>query len=147
MQNQKGPNPTNESQDSSAQKKRRRIPFRPTSAIISSDKIEIEESEILDPEADVTDEDLLLLGDPDLDQDGGVDELIGDDQYLDDTDFDGDPLNEESGRRSGSGGDLDVPDDELENAGSAMEQEDEEKDYFGHNDDVDEAPDMYRNIF
>jgi len=146
MQNQKSPSPNDESLDSSTQK-RRRIPFTPTSAIISSDKIEIAESEIPDPEADVTDEDLLLLGDPDLDQDGGVDELIGDDQFLDDTDFDGDPLNEESGRRAGSGGDLDVPDDELENAGTAMQQEDEENDYFGHKDDVDEAPDVDRNIF
>lgn len=133
----------------SSNQKRRRIPYTPTNAILSSDQIETEESEILDPEANVTEEDLLLLGDPDLDQDGGVDELIGEDQYLDDTDNDGDLLNEGSGRRSGTGGDLDVPDDELDNAGTAMQQEDEENDYFGHIGDGGQAPDADedRNIF
>lgn len=146
MENQKSPdsneilNKPGAGQEPETQK-RRRIPYSPTSAILSSDKIEPDPSEILDPEADVTEDDLILLGDPDLDQDGGVDELIGEDQFLDDTDFDGDPLNEESGRRAGSGSDLDVPDEELDNAGTAMQQEDEENDYFGNLDDDMEAPD------
>jgi len=144
MENQKSPNHTEDSETnngSDAQqqlsKKRLRIPFN---AVLSSTQFETDASEILDPEAEVTEEDLILLGDPDLDQDEGADELVGDEQFLDDTDFEGDPLNEESGRRAGSGSDLDVPDDELDNAGSAMQQEDEENDYFGHLDDDMEAP-------
>jgi len=152
MNNQKIPNhsedlETNNGSDAQQQesKKRRRIPFAP---VLSSTQFETDPSEILDPEAEVTEEDLILLGDPDLDQDEGVDELIGADQFLDDTDFDGDPLNEESGRRAGSGGDLDVPDEELDNAGSAMQQEDEENDYFGNlDDDMESSEDETKDIF
>ncbi|MBC7775450.1 MAG: hypothetical protein H7246_08425 [Phycisphaerae bacterium] len=158
MENQKSPNHNEDLETSNGPdanvandpgtKKRRRIPS-PTNMVSSSEQFETDESEILDPEAEVTEEDLLLLGDPELDQDGGEDELLGNDQYLDDTDFDDDPLNEESGRRAGSGGDLDVPDDELDNAGSAMQQEDEENDYFGNLDEDEEAPedDETKDVF
>ncbi len=146
MENHKGPNhnedlDTNNGSDAQQQqsKRRRRIPYAPVNAVVSSKEFETDDPEILDPEAEVTEDDLILLGDPDLDQDGGVDEMLGSDQYLDDTDFDDDPLNEESGRRAGSGSDLDMPDDELDNAGSALQQEDEENDYFGHLDDEGEA--------
>lgn len=123
-------------------RRRRRISFSGASPLISSDQIETDKSEIPDPEADVTEEDLLLLGDPDLDQDDGADELPGNELYLDDTDFDDDPLNDESGLRAGSGSDLDVPDDELDNAGSGLESEDEENDFFGHLDDADDSRDF-----
>jgi hypothetical protein len=151
MENQKSPNQDNYSDAPNAApqfpgtKRRRRIAGGP---VLSSDQLEADKLTIIDPEAEVTEEDLLLLGDPDLDQDEGVDEIIGNDQYLDDADFDDDPLNEESGRRAGSGSDLDVPDDELDNAGSGMQQEDEENDFFGHHDDDDEAPEKVdTNIF
>jgi len=113
-------------------KKRRRIPYSP---VLSSEQFKSEESGILDLEANVTEEDLILLGDPDLDQDEGADELPGNDQYLDDTDFEGDLLNEESGRRAGSESDLDMSDDDLDYAGSGMAQEDEEDDFLGIPDD------------
>lgn len=109
-------------------KKRRRIPYAP---VLSSEQFKSEESGILDLEANVTEEDLILLGDPDLDQDEGADELPGNEHFLDDTDFDDDLLNEESGRRAGSGSDLDMPDDELDYAGSGLSPEDEENDFFG----------------
>jgi len=151
MENQKSPNQDDYRNAPNAApqypdtKRRRRIVGTP---ILSSDQIEANELAIIDPEAEVTEEDLLLLGDPDLDQDEGADELIGNDQYLDNTDFDDDPLNEESGRRAGSGSDLDVPDEELDNAGSGMQQEDEENDFFGHHDDDDDAPEKVdTNIF
>ncbi len=150
MENQKSPNQDDSHNVPNAApqylgiKRRRRISGAP---VLSSDQIEADELTITDPEAEVTEEDLVLLGDPDLDQDEGVDELIGNDQYLDDTDFDDDPLNEESGRRAGSGSDLDVPDDELDNAGSGMQQEDEENDFFGHHDDDDAPEKKDTNIF
>ncbi len=116
-------------------KKRLRIPYKPPSIVLSSDQLETDEPEIPIPEADVTAEDLLLLGDPDLDQDGGEDELLGNEQYLDDTDLDDDPLNESSGRRFGSGSDLDMPDDDLDSA----DLPDEEDDFFGLPDDEESA--------
>jgi len=95
-----------------------------------------------DPEANVTEEDLTLLGDPNLDQDGGDDELMDNYQGLDDTDLDGDPLNEYAGTISASGEDLDMPDVELDNAGSTMEPlEDEENDYYSLGGDKDSLED------
>ena len=145
-------NPDRSNYDEAAQqpstRKRRRIPYTPASMVLSSDQVDPDEPEIIDPEAEVTEEDLILLGDPDLDQDGGEDELLGTNQYLDDTDFDDDPLNEESGRFAGSGSDLDVPDDELDAVGFDMQQADEGNDYFGALDDEepledDEAKDLF----
>lgn len=95
----------------------------------------------IDPEADVTEEDLALLGDPDLDQDGGDDELMDNYAGLDDTDLDGEPLNEFAGTVSATGDDLDMPDTELDNAGSAMILEDEENDYFSLGGDKDSLED------
>lgn len=85
---------------------------------------------VTDPKAEVTEDDLVLLGDPYLDQDGGDDELMDNYQGLDDTDLDGDPLNEYAGSVSATGSDLDMPDVELDNAGTALTLEDEENDYF-----------------
>ena len=97
---------------------------------------------VADPEAEVTEEDLALLGDPNLDQDGGDDELMDNYQGLDDTDLDGDPLNEYAGTMSATGSDLDMPDEELDNAGTTMEPtEDEENDYFSLGADKDSLED------
>lgn len=96
------------------------------------------ESDVIDPEAEVTEEDLVLLGDPDEDMDGGEDELMEDYTGLDDTDFDGDPLNERTGH---SGLDLDLPDDELHNGGSGLDVEDEENDFFSLGGDKDSLED------
>jgi len=80
-------------------------------------------------EADVTEEDLALLGDPALDLDEGDDEMEGHYLGLDDTDFDGDPLNEHAGTLVATGGDLDLPDPELD-LNDMDGQDDEENDYF-----------------
>ncbi|MEO6038505.1 MAG: hypothetical protein ABIQ93_08830 [Saprospiraceae bacterium] len=97
---------------------------------------------VVDPEAEVTDEDLALLGDPNLDQDGGDDELMENYQGLDDTDLDGEPLNEFAGTISATGSDLDMPNDELESAGTNLDpEEDEENDYFSLGGDKDSLED------
>ena len=84
---------------------------------------------------------MALLGDPYLDQDGGDDELMDNYQGLDDTDLDGDPLNEYAGTVSATGDDLDMPDVELDNAGTAMTLDDEENDYFSLGGDKDSLED------
>lgn len=66
------------------------------------DEVEI----VMGTEADVTKEDLVLLGDEDADMDLGEDELVAN-ARVDDIDDDGDPLNETSGDVSGK--DLDIP--------------------------------------
>ena len=96
---------------------------------------------VADPEAEVTEEDLVLLGDPNLDQDGGDDELMDNYQGLDDTDLDGDPLNEFAGTMSATGEDLDMPDVELDSAGTTGTPEDEENDYFSLGGDKDALED------
>lgn len=85
---------------------------------------------VMGTEADVTKDDLLLLGDPDKDQDMYDDEDLST-AALDDTDFEGDPLNEATGgSSSATGEDLIVPgsedDDDLEDIG----EEDEENNYY-----------------
>jgi hypothetical protein len=87
-------------------------------------------SAVLDPDAEVTEEDLALLGDPDQDMDGLDDEEMANYKGLDNTDFDGTPLNENSRTVATNGLDLDMPGEELDNSGSALEEEDEENDYF-----------------
>ncbi len=49
---------------------------------------------------------------------------------LDDTDEDGTPLNEESGTSAISGGDLDVPGSELDDADERIGEEDEENNSY-----------------
>jgi hypothetical protein len=150
MENQKSPNhhedletnngPDGNSSEANTPRKRRRIAYSPGAIVLSSDKLETNAPETIDPEAEVTEDDLVLLGDPDLDPEEGVDELIGNDPYLDDTYFDDDPLNESIGRRASLGRDLDLSDDELDNAGSGLGEEDEENDFLGQLDDGEDAP-------
>src|SRR5690606_15368042 len=64
-------------------------------------------------DADISEEDLDMLGDKDQDMDGGDDETTASSQ-LDDTDFDGDKLNEAGENRAGD--DLDVPGSEDDDA-------------------------------
>lgn len=71
-------------------------------------------------EADVTQEDLDMLGDPDQDQDGGDDEIV-DRAGLDDTDDDGDLLNEGLSDVDTTGEELDLP---------YSDDDDEENDYY-----------------
>jgi hypothetical protein len=83
---------------------------------------------VMGTEADVTEEDLALLGDADQDMDMSEDELVRK-EGLDDTDFDGDPLNEAAVDEDSTGDDLDIPtDDEDDN--KKVEDDDEENDYY-----------------
>lgn len=94
---------------------------------------------VMGTEADVTREDLVLLGEKDQDMDGGEDELVAKAE-LDDIDDDGDKLNESGSDQSGR--DLDTPEGDEDD-------EDEENDYFSlggdDKDDVDNGtPNEYR---
>jgi hypothetical protein len=82
---------------------------------------------VMGTEADVTEEDLEMLGDPDQDQDMNEDEFI-DKEGLDDTDLDGDPLNEASVSEVSDGDDLDIPEEPADDPKKA--QDDEENDYY-----------------
>ena len=83
---------------------------------------------IMGTEADVTPDDLALLGDPDQDMDMNEDELIRK-EGLDDTDFDGDPLNEAAVDEDSTGDDLDMPEEDNDDPKKAKE-DDEENDYY-----------------
>ena len=85
-------------------------------------------------DADITGEDLEMLGDKDQDMDGGDDETTASTE-LDDTDFDGDKLNEAGERRAGDN--LDVPGSELDNSNEKIGEEDEENNYYSQSDNKD----------
>ena len=85
---------------------------------------------IMGTEADVTEEDIVLLGDPDQDMDGGDDEMFAK-AGLDDTDNEGDPLNEAEMNMASTGDDLDMPGDNPNDPNrDSMGQGDEENDYY-----------------
>ena len=85
---------------------------------------------VMGTEADVTKEDLALLGDPDQDLDQGEDELVLK-AGLDDTDNDGDPLNEASTDDDTTGDDLDIPEADDDDAQQdALGEGDEENNYY-----------------
>jgi hypothetical protein len=81
---------------------------------------------VMGTEADVTEEDLALLGDADQDMDMNEDELVRK-EGLDDTDFDGDPLNEAAVDEDSTGDDLDIPTGEED---TKKDEDDEENDYY-----------------
>jgi hypothetical protein len=91
--------------------------------LAEDDNVEI----VMGTEADVTEEDLALLGDPDQDMDMNEDELVRK-EGLDDTDLDGDPLNEAAVDEDSTGDDLDMPNEGDDDA--RKEIEDEENDYY-----------------
>ncbi len=82
---------------------------------------------VMGTEADVTEEDLAMLGDKDQDMDMNEDELVRK-ESLDNTDLDGDPLNEAAVDEASTGEDLDMPDSGDEDA--RKEMDDEENDYY-----------------
>jgi hypothetical protein len=85
---------------------------------------------VMGTDADITADDLTLLGDRDQDMDMNEDELIRK-EGLDDTDADGDPLNEAATDEDSTGDDLDIPDaDNSEPDADAMGQGDEENNYY-----------------
>lgn len=88
---------------------------------------------VMGTEADVTKEDLELLGDKDQDMDEGDDEMMAR-STLDNTDEDGIPLNEASGKEVKTGEDLDVPGSELDDSNEDIGEEDEENNYYSQSD-------------
>jgi hypothetical protein len=94
--------------------------------LADDDDIEI----VMGTEADVTAEDLILLGDKDQDMDMGDDELTVM-EGLDDTDFEGDLLNEGVSNGATAGGELDIPEaDDGESDADSTGQGDEENNYY-----------------
>ena len=83
---------------------------------------------VMGTEADVTPEDLALLGDPEQDMDMNEDELVRK-EGLDDVDLDGDPLNEAAVDEDSTGDDLDIP-EEDDHDDPKKDTEDEENDYY-----------------
>ena len=101
---------------------------------------------VMGTDADVTRDDIAMLGDNETDMDDGEDERIPK-EGLDDIDNDGDPLNEGPVNISSTGEDLDIPKDDEEE--DEMEG-DEENDYYSlGGDDKDDndngTPNEYRN--
>lgn len=102
---------------------------------------------VMGTEADVTKEDLAMLGDPDKDMDDDEDERIPS-EGLDDVDNEGDPLNEGRSGIASTGDDLDIPKDDDPDNEDEMEG-DEENDYYslGGDDEDDNdngTPNEYR---
>jgi hypothetical protein len=98
--------------------------------VVNGDDILDEEEDvaiILGTEADVTEEDIELLGDPDEDLDLNEDEDANRRVKLDNTDFDGDPLNEDLDE---TGEDLIVPGSEDDDLLEEIGEEDEENNLY-----------------
>lgn len=85
-------------------------------------------NEAIDPETDVTPEDIEMLSAADQHRD--IDDPEIEAAKLDTTDEDGDPLNEGSGTYGETGADLDVPGSELDDRDENNGSEDEENNYY-----------------
>jgi len=115
-----------------ADKKKLQEPINPKEVTgVSPDETKGEDIDdlgiVMGTEADVTEEDLAMLGDKDQDMDMNEDELVRK-EGLDDTDFDGDPLNEAAVDEDSTGDDLNIRDSGDEDA--RKEMDDEENDYY-----------------
>lgn len=84
--------------------------------------------ETVDPDTDVTPEDIAMLTAADQNRD--MDDPDEEETLLDTTDDDGDPLNEPIGSYGATGADLDVPGSELDEGNEAIGEEDEENNYY-----------------
>jgi hypothetical protein len=97
----------------------------------------------METDADVTQEELELLDRAERGLDNSDDETAPMRAHLDETDEDGDLLNEASGREGMLGADIDVPGAEENTKDDAMGQGDEENDYYSlgsdNNDNVTEG--------
>lgn len=83
-----------------------------------------------DPDADVTAEDMMMLDRADRGIDESDDAQAPLRAQLDETDEDGDPLNEAAGREGMLGDDIDVPGSEADDANENIGEEDEENNYY-----------------
>ncbi|RYD51177.1 MAG: hypothetical protein EOP52_12335 [Sphingobacteriales bacterium] len=90
-----------------------------------------------DTEADVSDEEKMLLDDAERGIDRSDDEQAPLRAHLDETDDDGDPLNEAAGREGFIGDDLVVPGSEADDMAENIGAEDEENNYYSLDDNND----------
>ena len=84
--------------------------------------------ESIDPDADVTPEDIAMLSAADQNRD--MDDPYSEESLLDTTDEDGDPLNETQAAYGQTGIDLDVPGSETDDGNENIGEEDEENNYY-----------------
>ena len=84
--------------------------------------------ENIDPETDVTAEDVAMLTAADQNRD--MDDPDSEESMLDTTDEDGDPLNQPRGSYGTIGADLDVPGSESDDGNENVGDEDEENNYY-----------------
>lgn len=93
-----------------------------------------------DLDADVTEAEKMVLDDAERGIDRSDDEMAPLRAHLDETDADGDPLNEASGREGFIGDDLVVPGSEADDANENIGEEDEENNYYSLDDNNDRRP-------
>lgn len=84
--------------------------------------------ETIDPDTDVTPEDVAMLSAADQNRD--MNDPDAEESMLDETDDDGDPLNEPRSTYGGTGTDLDVPGSEGDDGNENIGEEDEENNYY-----------------
>lgn len=82
----------------------------------------------IDPETDVTEDDIAMLTAADQNRD--MDDHDLEEPLLDTTDEDGDPLNEPQPKYMQTGADLDVPGSETDDGNEDIGEEDEENNYY-----------------
>lgn len=93
-----------------------------------------------DMDAEVTEDEKMVLDDAERGIDRSDDEMAPLRAHLDETDADGDPLNEASGREGFIGDDLVVPGSEADDANENIGEEDEENNYYSLDDNNDRRP-------
>lgn len=100
----------------------RDLPVPDEDQIADGEEFDDEDDDLIDPETDISEEEIALL--EDAEQDDSSDETRASD-LLDDEDEDGDELNESSGKRNlfNTGEDLDMPKDVTN---PDIDQEDED---------------------
>ncbi len=89
---------------------------------------------VTDDSSNVSDEERALLDESERGYDESDDERAPSRAHLDETDMDGDPLNESAGRENFLGDDLVVPGSELDDANENIGEEDEENNYYSLSD-------------
>jgi hypothetical protein len=85
-------------------------------------------TDAIDPDTDVTPEDVAMLTAADQNRD--MDDADLEEPLLDTTDDDGDPLNEPQPMLNQAGADLDVPGSETDDGNENIGEEDEENNYY-----------------
>lgn len=88
-----------------------------------------------DPDSDVSPEEIAMLDASDRNKD--LEQKDWEDNQLDKTDVDGDPLNEYPEGYEEKGVDLDVPGSESDDGNEAIGEEDEENNYYSLSDNQD----------